>query len=214
MRIDMGTQKQSESNCNLKTGCIILAGGKGKRFGRDKTWVELRGKSLLQRAVSNVEFLGSEIIIVKAPEAELPPVSAGVNIKVAQDPISGKGPLVGMLAGLENSQYHFNLVVACDMPLINQGLINYMAEMATGYDIVVPRKGQYFESLRAIYSRDCIPEIKQVLSRNILKVDELFKKMRTRFITAEEIERFDPDYLSFLNINTPDDFKKAEELIT
>jgi molybdopterin-guanine dinucleotide biosynthesis protein A len=197
----------------LKTGCIILAGGKGRRFGRDKTWVELKGKSLLQHAVSNVEFLGSEIIIVKAPEAEIPPVSAGVNIKVVQDSVGGKGPLVGMLAGLENSQYHFNLVVACDMPLINQGLINYMAEMATGYDIVVPRKGQYFESLRAIYSRDCIPEIKQVLSRNILKVDELFKKMRTRFITAEEIERFDPDYLSFLNINTPDDFKKAEEFI-
>jgi molybdopterin-guanine dinucleotide biosynthesis protein A len=63
----------------LKTGCVILAGGKGRRLGREKAWVELGGKSLLQHAVSNLEFLNSEIVIVKAPECELPPVSAGFN---------------------------------------------------------------------------------------------------------------------------------------
>ena len=66
----------------MKTDCVILAGGKGSRLGREKAWVELERISLLQRAVSNLEFLNSEIVIVKAPEGELPPVSADVNLKV------------------------------------------------------------------------------------------------------------------------------------
>jgi len=51
----------------------------------------------LQRAVSNIEFLNSEIIIVKATEQELPPVSARIDLRVIHDIVTGKGPLAGIL---------------------------------------------------------------------------------------------------------------------
>jgi molybdopterin-guanine dinucleotide biosynthesis protein A len=121
----------------LKTGCVILAGGKGRRLGREKAWVELGGKSLLQHAVSNLEFLDSEIVIVKAPDGELPLVSAGVNLKVVQDSVGGKGPLGGILSGLVNSKYRYNLIVACDMPLLNKDLVKYMISSVKDYDAVV-----------------------------------------------------------------------------
>ena len=133
----------------MKTGCVILAGGKGRRLGRKKAWVELGGKSLLQHAVSNLEFLNSEIVIVKALEGELPPVSAGVNLKVVQDSVGGKGPLAGILAGLVNSKYRYNLITACDMPLLNKGLVKYMISSVKDYDAVVPRRG----SIRSLYRR-------------------------------------------------------------
>jgi len=197
----------------LKTGCVILAGGKGRRLGREKAWVELGGSSLLQRAVSNLEFLNSEIVIVKAPEGELPPVSAGVNLKVVQDSVSGKGPLAGIFTGLVNSKYRYNLIVACDMPLLNRGLVKYMISIAKGYDAVVPRLGKYLEPLQAVYSKDCISEIEKLLAQDRLKVDGLFSGVRTRFVESAEIERFDAAHLSFMNINTPTDLKKAEGLL-
>jgi len=197
----------------LKTGCVILAGGKGRRLGREKAWVELDGKSLLQHAVSNLEFLNSEIVIVKAPEGELPPVSAGVNLKVVQDSVGGKGPLAGILWGLVNSKYRYNLIVACDMPLLNKDLVKYMISSVEDYDAVVPRLGKYREPLQTVYSKDCISEIEKQLKQDRLKVDGLFSEVRTRFVESSEIERFDAAHLSFMNINTLADLKRAEGLV-
>jgi molybdopterin-guanine dinucleotide biosynthesis protein A len=197
----------------LKTGCVILAGGKGRRLGREKAWVEPGGKSLLQHAISNLEFLNSEIVIVKAPEGELPPVSAGVHLKVVQDSVGGKEPLAGILSGLVNSKYRYNLVVACDMPLLNKDLVKYMISSVKDYDAVVPRLGKHQEPLQAVYSRDCISEIEKLLAQDRLKVDGLFSGVRTRFVESAEIEHFDAAHLSFININTPTDLKKAEGLL-
>ncbi|MEI9479371.1 MAG: molybdenum cofactor guanylyltransferase [Deltaproteobacteria bacterium] len=198
----------------MKTGCIILAGGKGRRLGQEKSWVEVGGSTLLQRAVSHLEFFNSEIIIVKAPEGKLPAVSSVVNLKVVQDYVGGKGPLAGLLAGLVNSQYKNNLLVACDMPFLNKDLIRYLASLTDGdYDAVVPRMGQYLEPLQAIYSKNCIPEIEELLAQDKLNVDGLFNRMRTRFVVPSEIEPFDPKHLSFININTPADLEKAEAIL-
>jgi molybdopterin-guanine dinucleotide biosynthesis protein A len=195
----------------LKTGCIILAGGKGKRLGQEKSWVELGGNNLLQRAVFHLEFFNSEIIIVKAPEGKLPPVSSVVSLKIVQDSVGGKGPLAGLLAGLVNSQYKNNLLVACDMPFLNKDLLRYLASLTDGsYDAVVPRMGHYLEPLQAVYSKNCIPEIEELLAQDKLNVDGLFNRMRTRFVEPAEIERFDPTHLGFMNINTPADLEKAE----
>jgi molybdopterin-guanine dinucleotide biosynthesis protein A len=197
----------------LKTGCIILAGGKGKRLGREKAWVEVRGKSLLQRAVSNLEFLNSEIIVVTTPESELPPVLDGVKLKVVHDSVSGKGPLAGIYTGLVNSKYQYNIVIACDMPLVNSDLIKHMVSIAKGFDAVVPRLGPHTEPLQAVYSKDCILEIEKMLARDSLKVNLLLGKVNTRFVDAVEIGHYDPAHLSFMNINTPADLKNAEELL-
>ena len=132
---------------------------------------------------------------------------------MVRDTVSGKGPLAGILAGLINSEYRYNLVMACDMPLVNPDLVKYMAALSPGYDIVAPRVGQHVEPLLSVYSRDCIQEIEKLLALDMLKVDNLFGKVRTRFIEPAEIDAFDPGHLSFLNINTPADLEKAEGLL-
>jgi molybdopterin-guanine dinucleotide biosynthesis protein A len=197
----------------LKTGGIILAGGKSSRLGREKARVEIGGISLLQRAVSNLEFLQSEIIVVTAPESELPPVSAGVDLKVVQDVVSGSGPLAGIFTGLLNSSCRYNLVVACDMPLLNRPFLEYLLSVTDKQDAVVPKIGRYLEPLHAVYAKECLSEIEKLLAQDVLKIDSLFSRIHTRFVEPDEIGRFDPEHLSFFNINTPSDLQKAEELI-
>jgi Molybdopterin-guanine dinucleotide biosynthesis protein A len=193
----------------FKVGCIILAGGKGSRLGREKAWVELEGKSLLQIAVSNVEFLDSEIIIVKAPNRELPPISSEINIRIVHDSFAGKGPLAGIFTGLTSSRFQYNFVLACDMPLLNKELVTYMSSVAKPYDAVVPRPGDHLEPLQAIYSKGCIPEIEKLLSLDEKSVLEVFKRVHTRFVELSEIKRFDLSDTSFVNINTLADLTKV-----
>lgn len=197
----------------LKTGGIILAGGKGTRLGMPKVWTELGGCTLLQRAVSNLEFLGSGIVIVKAPGAALPPVKSGVGLTFTEDAVSGKGPLAGILAGLKCSDYAQNLVVACDMPLLNRGLLEYIISSSAGFQAAIPRIGDKLEPLQAVYSQDCTGVIEKLLAGDRLKVDYLFPQVRTHFIEAAEIERLDPRHLSFFNINTPADLENASKLL-
>jgi molybdopterin-guanine dinucleotide biosynthesis protein A len=88
-----------------------------------------------------------------------------------------------------------------------------MVSLTKDTDAVVPRLGQHLEPLQAVYSKDCILEIGKLLAQDKLKVDGLFSRVRTRFVESTEIERFDPAHLSFININTPADLKKAEGLL-
>ena len=125
----------------------------------------------------------------------------------------GRGPLVGIYTGLLNSRSEKNLAVACDMPFLNPRLIRYMAEVSGGYDAVVPLLGTDIEPLHAIYGSKCLIEIKHMLDEGIYSVRELLKRIKVRYLEAEEIDRFDPQHLSFFNINTEDDLKHARDII-
>lgn len=121
--------------------------------------------------------------------------------------------MAGIFTGLVSSKYRYNLIVACDMPLLNRDLVKYIISVAKDFDVVVPRLGRHLEPLQAIYAKDCIFEIEKLLAQDRLKVDSLFSRVRTRFVESTEMEHFDPAQLSFMNINTPADLKKAEGLL-
>jgi molybdopterin-guanine dinucleotide biosynthesis protein A len=197
----------------LEIGCIVLAGGRGSRFGRDKAWLELKGQNLLQRQVANVGFLADEVIIVAAAGQKLPSLKTGVGLRIVTDIASGHGPLIGIYTGLLNSTSLYNLVLACDMPFINNELIRYMINLATGFDAIVPKWRGWIEPLHAIYSRRCLSAMKNCLTRGELKIDSFLAQVSVRYIDKTEIEPIDPQGLSFYNINTERDLEKAEQLL-
>lgn len=196
----------------MKIGCILLAGGEGSRFGRDKAWIELNGQTLLQRAVSKVGLLASEIIIVTAKGRVLPPLSASVRVSVVYDLVAGRGPLMGIYTGLLNSTFQHNLVMACDMPFVSEKLIEYMVTLVDEYDAVVPVKEEYREPLCAIYSQTCLAVIEDIFNDGATRINDLLNRIKVRFVNKPEIEFFDPELLSFFNINSNDDLIQAEML--
>jgi len=186
-------------------------GGKCRRLGRDKALERIGDKSLLERVLSTIRPLGDEIILVAASGFCLPSLP-GYRVKKMFDIYSEKGPLGGIYTGLTASTTLYSLIVACDMPFLNQPLLRYMVGLSNGYDLVVPRMGKLVEPLHAVYSKGCLQAIEHLLKQGDLSVSSLFKLVRVRYVDAEEIGRFDPGHLSFLNINTEADLKKAREL--
>jgi len=196
----------------LEASCIVLAGGKSLRLGYDKVLETVGNKSLLQRVISRVSLLSSDIIIVAAREETALQSIDYPKLKIVTDIYPGKGPLGGIYTGLTTSTLFYNLVVASDMPFLNQALLRYMIQLATNFDIVVPRVGNLVEPLHAVYTKSCLAPIENMIKQDELSVYKLLRLVRVRYVEAKEIERFDPKHLSFFNINTEADLEKAREL--
>ncbi len=198
----------------LDISCIVLAGGKGLRLRRDKALEIIDGRNLLQWVVSRISFFNSDIIIVTATEKQsfLQPVDYP-KLRIVTDTYPGKGPLGGIFTGLVASDSSYNLVVACDMPFLNQALLHYMVQVSAGFDLVSPRLGDMVEPLHAVYSKDCLIPIKCLLEQGNLNISGLFTLVKVRYVETAEIDRFDPEHLSFFNINNEADLARARGLI-
>jgi len=192
---------------------IILAGGKGSRLGRSKALQVIEGKSLIQWVIDCLAILSTEIIIATA-HGEAIPCSSAVKIKTVADIYPGKGPLVGIYSGLIASSSSRAIVVGCDTPFLSAGLLEYMTQICSTFDIVVPRIKNKLEPLCAVYSRNCSGLIQGLLEQDELRIRKLFSMVKVKYVEEDEINRFDPEHLSFFNINSQDDLDRAKKLAT
>ncbi len=191
---------------------IILAGGKSSRLGRNKALQVLDGKSLIQHVVDRLSVLSAEIIMVTG-EGESIPCSSSVMVRTVPDACVGRGPLAGLYSGLAASRSNSALAVGCDMPFLSVDLLAHMYRISSAFDAVVPRVEDKVEPLCAFYSMNCIPAIRELLKRDQLKINRLFSMVNVRYVGETEIDTFDPEHLTFFNINSRADLAKAHELL-
>lgn len=190
---------------------IILAGGKSSRLGRSKALQTIGGKSLIQRVVDRLVTLSTEIIIVTA-HGEAIPCSPAVKIKTVADIFPGRSPLVGIYSGLIASACPRAIVVGCDMPFLSIGLLDYMSRISPASDVVVPRIENELEPLYAVYSKNCVAPIQWLLEQNEVMISKLFALVKVQYVEKDEINKFDPEHLSFFNINSRTDLDRAKKL--
>jgi len=191
---------------------IILAGGKSSRLGRCKLSEALCGKSLIEHVIGRLEPISNQILIVTAEKQSKLLITC--KAEVVTDLYPGKGPLGGIYTGLLASKAPYSLIVGCDMPFININLLRYMISMTQEFDAIVPRlEMDKIEPLHAIYSRRCTDIIQTQLEHEHLKISQAFEKLCIRYVEREECTRFDPYLLSFFNINSPADLRRASNII-
>ena len=189
---------------------IVLAGGESSRLGRDKAFLEVKGQFLIESIIERLRQLSQEVIIV-ADETDR---YEELESTVVSDVYPGKGALGGIYSGVKRASNSSSLVVACDMPFLNLSLLRYMQTLAVSYDVVIPRIGHLSEALHAIYAKDCLPFMEEQLQQGDLRIIHFFPHVRVRYVEQEEIEVFDPQHLSFFNINTEADLERAREIWT
>jgi len=187
---------------------IVLAGGKSLRLGRSKCLETINGKSLIERVIERLKAVSSRILIVTSQEQlDLP---ATCEAEVVVDFYPGKGPLGGIYTGLLASDSSHTLAVACDMPFLNIELLRYIIELSPGFDAVIPRLEEgKIEPLHAIYSKNCLDNMKTQLEHNQLEISRFLNTVRVRYIEQAECRRLDPQLLTFFNINSQSDLDRA-----
>ncbi len=183
------------------------------RLGRAKALERINKQSLIERTIDCLSIVSQALIVVTSQEQFRLVAAARLKGKVIVDIYPGKGALGGIYTGLASADSFYSLVVGCDMPFLNRDLLCYLIDLAPNFDVVVPRIDDMLEPLHAVYSRDCLAPIKELIDKDRLGVSQLFNLVKTRYVGKDEIAKFDPRCLSFFNSNTLDDLRKAKDLI-
>lgn len=189
---------------------VILAGGESRRLGRDKSLLELAGQPLLERVVNRLAPLSDDLIVVANDPIRYE--ALGLSVRMVSDRVRGMGSLMGIYSGLTAAYHPHALVVACDMPFLNVPLLRYMIPLAEGHDVVIPRLGRMMEPLHAIYGKTCLPHMAHLLEHHEKRIIGFFDEVVVRYVEGDEIDRFDPLHLSFLNVNRLEDWQQVERI--
>lgn len=184
---------------------VVLAGGKSSRMGRPKALLLFDNEPLIVHIVRSLNRIFGETVVVAAPQQELP----SLPCKLARDEVAYQGPVGGIYYGLKAVSGHFSFVTSCDVAFLNTALISHLISQISEYDVVVPHWQDRFQPLHAVYRRSVLPLLKEQLDQEELRPVYLFDKVRTCKVGEDELRRFDPQGLSFLNMNTPADYEQA-----
>jgi len=187
----------------VKITGIILSGGKGSRLGGgEKALLHIGKETLLERKISQLKPLCTEILVVtNNPERYI-----GGNYRVVRDLKENIGPLMGLYSGLKNSRTEYNFITAPDMPFFNiklwQKLKSLVCRFAGDYEVFIPTIEAGYEPLFALYSNRCLSAIEQAIDQGGRRIYSFFGQVRVRQLTEQELRKCDLGLLSFININT------------
>lgn len=188
---------------------VILVGGKGKRFGKDKIFLSLKDKFIIRRTYIILEMVFGQMPVFVGRET-LP-----FPYRTIPDVIKGVGPKGGLLTGFLNTDTDFVFLTACDMPFINKELLAYMRDMLKEEsEIYIPLlKNGFIEPLFAFYKKSLLQELKKQVEYKNYRMRSLLQNHKVQYLEEKEIEQFDRELITFFNINTKTDLEKALETI-
>jgi len=190
---------------------IILSGGKSVRMGRDKAFIEIDGIPIIQRIYDIFQKIFTEIIIVTNQKE----FYSGFKAKIVSDLIINNGALGGLYTGLFFSSNPYSFCVACDMPFLKESMIQYLIKQANEYDVIVPRTEDGLQPLHAVYSKNCLESIKNIIGMGKYKIIDFYPLVKTKIIEESEFISLDINLNlmreSFVNINTPGELNFFKE---
>jgi molybdenum cofactor guanylyltransferase len=193
----------------VNRGGVILCGGRSSRMGTAKLALPFGPELMLQRIVRLVGEVCRPIVVVAAPDQELPELPA--SIIIARDRREGRGPLEGLLAGLSAlpEEVEAAYATSCDVPLLVPAFVRRMFALLGDDAIAVPVSGGYHHPLAAVYRRSLVDLIEQLLAADRLRPVHLFDTAATRRVEERELIDVDPQLTTLQNLNQPSDYLAA-----
>lgn len=187
-------------------------------MGEDKALKPFLGRPLIQRVAERLSPIADELIVT----TNRPEDYQFLDLRLVSDLKPGRGALGGLYTAVASASRPIVAVVACDMPFASANLLRAASRLLVeeDADVVIPRTApqagkfeQSYEPLHAVYRREtCLPAIEAAIEADQWKVIAWFPQVKVRDLTLAEITEYDPTGLAFWNVNTPEEFSKAETL--
>jgi molybdopterin-guanine dinucleotide biosynthesis protein A len=187
-------------------------------MGRPKANLEWHGSTLLHRVTGIVgRAVAGPVVVVRAPDQELPELPPGV--RVVEDAAEGRGPLQGLAAGLAavTGEAELAYVSSTDVPLLHPAFVSAVVRAANSEDVEValPVVHGFRHPLAAAYRTSLLPGVEELIAEDRMRPAFLFERSRVRELSEDDLLRdrelaeADPELLSVLNLNEPDDYERA-----
>ncbi len=182
---------------------VILIGGKSRRMGKDKAFLEVSGRPLIERVLEVYRESFQRIVLVGDRRERF----AGYGLPVLEDIYPGSA-LGGLYTGLYHAKTEYVFISPCDLPFPNKGVLDHICSLRKGYDAVVPTTRRGFEPLFALYAIKCLEPMRRLLENGNFRVYDFYPQVSIRHVPSEELAPLDREGTSFLNINTPGEFAR------
>jgi molybdenum cofactor guanylyltransferase len=198
---------------HVRAAGIVLAGGRSSRMGRPKAWLDWHGTPLLTHVVSILEAQVSPVVVVGAPEQDLPVTGA----ETVADPVAGRGPLQGIATGLAavGDRAEAAFVASVDLPLLHPAYVRRVLDLLGSHDVLLPVVHGHHQPLAAAYRVGLAGRVAELLTEGVDRPPDLFATADVRRVEAAELladpalAAADPDLRSLVNVNTPEDWAAA-----
>ena len=197
--------------------CIILCGGQSRRMGKDKGSLIIKDKPMIKYILSTLNNEIDEVIIVLNDNKRIDKYMEFINpedysykLKFVEDKIKNKGPISGILTGLENISSEYAIVFPCDNPFVTKNTIQTLFnELRDNIQAVVPyhdpeNKLKTSEPLHSIYNKNIIPIINELILNDSLHIKGIIEKIDTKFVLIDNEKILKKE---FRNLNHPEDLK-------
>jgi molybdopterin-guanine dinucleotide biosynthesis protein A len=186
---------------------LLLAGGKSRRMGVDKRFLQVGKHTLFDRSLAVLRLIFQEILVVIAQDSP----AIQTDVSVIRDLVPNAGSLGGLYTGLRWAKTPYVFMVACDMPFLVPRVVEYMVEARHGADTVMANLKNGLQPMHAVYGQACLPVIEQMVKSGDFAIHHIAAcpSLRVRLVTGDELEMIDPDGRSFMNVNTPTDLEVA-----
>jgi len=197
---------------------IILAGGLSQRFGQDKCLKELADQSLVVHVLKRVSKVADEKLIVVGSEAQQKVLSRlpALNVRVVVDSYQDHSPLIGALTGFESVEAEFALLLPCDAAFVSVDIASLLLDLCVGRSAAIPRwPNGYIEPLQAAYdvrmAREAARKAFDEDKRDMLSMIAHMRQIR--YVSTLVLQQYDERLSTFHNINTVEDWRKAESML-
>jgi len=178
-------------------------------MGQDKALMPFLGQPLIQRVLERVSPIADEILVT----SNQPGKFKFLGVPIIPDVIPGVGALGGLYTALKSASNPLVAVVACDLPFVNPDLLENCRDILikTNSDAAIPSTERGIEPLHAVYRVEtCLPAVEAALKAKRRRVISWHKDVDVHILSHFETARYDPHGVTFWNVNTEDEFKKAE----
>ncbi len=181
---------------------VVFAGGVSTRMGTDKAFLRLKDELLIERQLRCLRETGAAQLLISG--------RAGVDysrfcLTVVYDERPNAGPLAGLAAALKSSSFHKTLVLAVDMPAMTPQMLGKIVLSSGGNSACVPVNDRGLEPLAAVYSKQLLPLIEELLSAGKYSMREFAEEGMARgLIRTLPLEPTEQRH--FINCNRPSDW--------
>ena len=192
---------------------VVLAGGRSKRFGKDKNQAKLGNLTLLEHVLFKIRDEFKEVVIVSNHHLNFKKID---KIHLIPDCIEDFGPLAGVLSAMkwiksQSKQYKWIATFPSDTPFFDKSIIENYKEKINQKDSLLyfVKSNEKRHNIFGLWSIDLMETLENDLVKNNLrKVEEWANKIGVKTINVEN-KKFDP----FFNINTKEDLEKAKKIL-
>lgn len=186
---------------------IILCGGKSKRMGKNKALLKLDGKYIISHVIDTLLPFCDEILISSNKED-----LDFLGYPIVNDIYDNIGPISGIFSALLKSKNEVNILLSCDTPFINKHLLTESLSIINEFDVVLPEFDNFLQPMTGAFKKAIIPTIKREIMKGNYIPPRIFEKCNLNKLKISSSSACYDEHL-FFNINSPEDYLKAQEMI-